>query len=147
VAFGALFVLDSDSALDSTSRDLGPQSYRLRGGGANSNRGFAPGTLGAGIDGGKRRWESSVELRIPLSRTFGFVLFFDTGDVNRGARVRFDHLNAATGFGLRLYTPFAAIRFDAGWRIPALQVVGAPEPPLHVGVLPSAAFLTIGEAF
>lgn len=147
VAFGAIFIDWADGTLDPTSRALGPQNYRLRGGGANSNRGFAPGTLGAGIDGGKRRWESSIELRIPLSRTFGFVLFFDTGDVNAGTRMRFDHLNASTGFGLRLYTPFAAIRFDAGWRIPGLQVAGGPEPPLHVGVLPSAAFLTIGEAF
>jgi outer membrane protein assembly factor BamA len=147
VAFGAIFIDWASDSLDPTSQQLGPQAYRLRGGGANSNRGFLPGTLGDGIDGGKRRWEGSVEARIPLSHTLSFVVFFDTGDVSRSAHVRFDHINAATGFGLRFYTPFAPIRFDAGWRIPAWQVVGGEEPPLHVGVLPSAAHLTIGEAF
>jgi hypothetical protein len=62
--------------------------------------------------------------------------------------VRFSHLNAATGFGLRYYSFFAPIRFDAGWRIPGWQVVGdGREPNVEVGVLPSAAHLSIGEAF
>lgn len=147
VAFGALFVLDSDPALDSTSRDLGPQSYRLRGGGANSNRGFLPGTLGDGITGGKRRWESSVELRVPLSADLELGLFFDAGDVSRGEHVRFKHLNAATGFGVRYFTAFAPIRLDLGWRIPGLATLGGESSHVDLGVLPSAAHLTIGEAF
>jgi outer membrane protein assembly factor BamA len=147
VAFGALFVLDRDPELDPTSSALGPQSYRLRGGGANSNRGFLPGTLGDGVRGGKRRWESSVELRVPLSTDLELGLFFDVGDVSQGNRMRLDDLNAATGFGLRYFTAFAPIRLDLGWRIPGLQTVRGEETHVELGALPSAVHLTIGEAF
>jgi translocation and assembly module TamA len=149
-AIAALLVYDSSTALDPSSRALGPQEYRLRGGGANSNRGFAPGTLGVGVSGGKRRWEGSLEARVPLGADLGVVLFFDAGDVNQGARVRFKHLNAATGIGFRYFTSFAPIRFDLGWRIPGWQLLGAQtdnSESVDLGVLPSAAHLTIGEAF
>jgi translocation and assembly module TamA len=149
-ALGALFVMDADSALDSTSKKLGPQSYRLRGGGANSNRGFGAGKLGvgAGLEGGIRRFEGSLELRIPFGSDFGMALFGDVGDVNQGKAFRFDYLNAAVGFGLRYYTILGPIRFDAGWRVPGLQRLGsAPEPRVRVKVPPSAAHLTIGQAF
>jgi outer membrane protein insertion porin family/translocation and assembly module TamA len=147
VAFGSIFILDSDPALDPTSRQVGPQTYRLRGGGANSNRGFNAGELGDGIDGGRRRWEATVELRVPLGGDLGLALFFDTGDVSRTREVQLDRLNASTGFGLRYYTEFAPIRADAGWRIPSLQRLGGDDPEIEVGVLPSAFHLTLGEAF
>jgi outer membrane protein assembly factor BamA len=148
-ALGALFISDRADDLDDTSYKLGPQPYRLRGGGANSDRGFQAGKLGAGIDGGIRRYEGSLELRIPFGQDLGLVLFGDVGDVGRGKRIRFDHTNAAIGFGLRYYTILGAIRFDAGWRVPGLQVIGgtAAENKVKVEVWPSAAHLTIGEAF
>ena len=146
-ALGGIFIGDRDPDLDPTSALLGPQSYRLRGGGANSNRGFGAGELGAGVDGGKRRWEASLELRVPLGADVGFVLFLDGGDVSRAETVHFERTNLATGFGLRYFTPFAPLRFDAGWRIPGWQRFGAPEEKIEVGPLPSAAHLTIGEAF
>ncbi len=72
----------------------------------------------------------------------------ETGAVSRAARIRFTHLNAAAGVGLRYYSIIAPIRFDAGWRIPPWQVVGGgPEPDVETGVLPSALHLTLGEAF
>jgi outer membrane protein assembly factor BamA len=153
-AFGAIYI-DQESSdlanLDDTSERVGPESYRLRGGGANSNRGFGPGDLGVGSGGGIRRWEASVELRIPLGESVGLALFFDAGDVNDEARVRWERLNAATGLGLRYYTPFAPIRFDAGWRIPSLQSIGDEAVPeaerAELGIVPSAMHLTIGEAF
>lgn len=154
--FGALFIDEesSDQSLDPTSLSVGPESYRLRGGGANSNRGFSAGKLGVGTDGGTRRWEATVELRIPLGESVGLTLFFDAGDVNKAPDVRWDRLNAATGLGLRYYTPFAPIRFDAGWRIPGLQSLsGAPRPmddateDPQLKPMPSAMHLTIGEAF
>jgi outer membrane protein assembly factor BamA len=145
-AVGALFVEDSSPALDPTSRLLGPQTYRLRGGGPSSHRGFSAGTLGDGIDGGQRRWEGSVELRIPLGGRLGTALFFDTGDVNRESRVRLDHWNAAVGLGFRYYTSFAPIRLDAGWRIPALAVLGESSDGA-MQALPSAVHLTLGEAY
>jgi translocation and assembly module TamA len=144
---GAIFISDRDPELDPPSSQLGPQSYRLRGGGPNGNRGFGAGKLGAGIDGGKRRWEGSVELRIPLGADLGFVLFLDAGDVSRSQKVHFDRPHASTGFGLRYYTAFAPIRFDAGWRIPSWQRFDGEDEPVKVKVLPSAAHLTIGEAF
>jgi len=168
VAFGALFVMDHDKSvengepvLDPTSARLGPQTYRLRGGGATSNRGFEAGELGDGMDGGKRRWEATIELRVPLGGDLGMALFFDTGDVNACTPVddsgedgpcgmRFSHLNASTGLGFRYYTPFAPIRLDLGWRIPGLQrVAGAEEEekPAELKALPSAWHLTLGEAF
>jgi translocation and assembly module TamA len=144
---GALFVSSASPNLPADAALLGPEVYRLRGGGANGNRGFAPGELGDGIDGGTRRWESSLEARVPLSENVGVVLFGDVGDVHRETSFRFSHLNTALGFGLRYFSVLGALRFDAGWRVPGWQVVGEPQPALKVGVLPSAAHLTIGEAF
>ncbi|HTV18128.1 MAG TPA: POTRA domain-containing protein, partial [Polyangiaceae bacterium] len=65
-ALAGLFVLDARSSLDDLSRQLGPNNYRLRGGGASSNRGFLAGQLGVGLEGGTRRWETSLELRVPI---------------------------------------------------------------------------------
>lgn len=154
-AIGALFIHgERANDLDAKSRLLGPQSYRLRGGGANSNRGFAAGRLGAQTEGGIRRWEASLELRIPLGEDVGFVMFGDMGDVSdvddadRGERFRFDHLNTALGVGLRYFTILGAIRFDVGWRIPGWQIAGEPDPEgFELEGWPSAAHLTIGEAF
>jgi translocation and assembly module TamA len=168
-ALGGLFVFGTKKpGLDDGSAALGPDVYRFRGGGANSNRGFAAGQLGDGPVGGSRRFEGSLELRVPLGGDLGLVFFGDVGDVNSGGIAskdatgsptvsnpqinppfRFTHLNTAAGFGLRYYTIIGALRFDAGWRIPGLQVVGGhdPEPALTLKPLPSAMHLTIGEAF
>jgi outer membrane translocation and assembly module TamA len=158
-AYGGIYIDEAASDyenLDEKSQQVGPESYRLRGGGANSNRGFAAGQLGVGETGGIRRWEASVELRVPLGESVALALFFDVGDVNDEARTRWKRLNAATGLGLRYYTPFAPIRFDAGWRIPGLQAIG-DEPTIDprnpeaeaadLEWVPSAMHLTIGEAF
>jgi outer membrane protein assembly factor BamA len=149
-ALGALFISDRSRDLDEESSLLGPNAYRLRGGGANSDRGFRAGSLGVGEGGGIRRYEASLELRVPLGKDLGVVVFSDIGDVSRGKEIRFDHTNAAVGFGLRYFTILGAIRFDAGWLVPGLQRIGDSNDPandVHVGFLPSQAFLTIGEAF
>src|SRR4029453_13887759 len=114
----SLFVLDARPSLDPLSRELGPTNYRLRGGGASSNRGFTAGTLGAGLDGGTRRWETSLELRVPIGQSFVVAGFADFGDVSRGAAFRFNHLDTTLGYGLRYYTVIGAIRLDVGYRIP-----------------------------
>ncbi|MGD8858585.1 MAG: BamA/TamA family outer membrane protein [Myxococcales bacterium] len=146
-ALGMLMIQSADGDLDPTSARLGPQSYRLRGGGANSNRGFYPGQLGDGLEGGIRRWEGSLELRVPLGTDFGVVAFGDVGDVHQQASFRFDHLNTAAGLGLRYYTLFGALRLDAAWRVPGLQRAGGGGPSTNTGIAPSAIHLTIGEAF
>jgi hypothetical protein len=164
---------------------LGPFSDQLVGGGAASNRGFPAGYLGDAelvevqerplpdgtqtqhapvlISGGIRRWEASIELRVPITPELGFVAFVDAGDVTRQRLWRFDHPQISPGFGLRLRTPVGAIRFDWGFRPDALQVIGGmdtrPAPctspadtecrpvPLLFSTIPGAIHLTIGEAF
>jgi outer membrane protein assembly factor BamA len=81
---GWLKILSASGKLDDVAQVLGPQSYRLRGGGATSNRGFAPGRLGDSLNGGTHRWGASLELRVPLSKNFYIVGFGDMGDVNSG---------------------------------------------------------------
>jgi outer membrane protein insertion porin family/translocation and assembly module TamA len=159
-ALGAIFVSNPKDSLDARSKRLGPQNYRLRGGGAASNRGFLAGRLGDSEYGGTRRWEGSLELRIPVGGDFGFVAFGDVGDVSDAAgetvlpgaplklpTFEFRRLNAATGFGLRYFSVLGAIRLDVGWRIPGLQVVGQRDDGVTFGVGPSAVHFTIGEAF
>lgn len=144
-AVGANFVLAAKPELADTARRLGPTSYRLRGGGAQSNRGYVAGELGAGVEGGLRRWESSAELRIRLGDAFGVVGFFDMGDVNDGTAIRFSHTNPSAGFGLRYLTIVGAIRFDMGFR---LQPPAEADPnELFIFDVPGAMHLTLGEAF
>jgi translocation and assembly module TamA len=144
-AVGANFVLAAKPSLDGTARRLGPTNYRLRGGGAQSNRGYVAGELGAGVEGGLRRWESAAELRIRLGGAFGVVGFFDMGDVNDGSEVRFSRTNPSAGFGLRYLTIVGAIRFDMGFR---LQPPAEADPnELFIFDVPGAMHLTLGEAF
>lgn len=145
-AVGALYVFDSEPGLDPNTAGLGPETYRLRGGGPTSNRGFAAGRLGDGLIGGSRRFEGSLELRVPLGGDLGLVFFGDVGDVHTS--FRWKHLNTSAGLGLRYFSIIGAIRLDAGWRIPGAQVLGAEPAPAYKGDgWPSAVHLTIGEAF
>lgn len=158
-ALGMMFIGDASGDLqDDALRELGPEQTRLRGGGSTSNRGFLAGRLGAGSDGGLRRWEASLELRVPVTTNFGVVLFGDMGDVNRAARFRMRNANTTLGLGLRYQTIVGPIRFDLGWRVPGLQVLGGddalalgPERETEVSFgfarFPGAAHLTIGDSF
>lgn len=140
---------------------LGPFAEQLSGGGANGNRGFPAGFLGdvrfnpieerpvpegaaprlpALVTGGLRRWELSLELRIPITPDLGLVAFVDAGDVARTATFRFDHPQFAFGGGIRLHTLVGTLRLDVGVRPAPLQVLGndgrpGPCPP---GVIASA---------
>jgi len=156
-AVGMYFIHRADEQLDALSQQLGPRDFRLRGGGAGSNRGFLPGRLGDGLEGGQRRWEASLELRVPVTTSFGTVLFADAGDVSRGATFRFDHPQTSVGWGLRYFTLVGAIRLDLAWRVPGLQVMGGEDerdpgatPTLvDLGLLdfPGAVHITLGESF
>ena len=155
-ALGMRFITSADADLDPLSQQLGPRDFRTRGGGASSNRGFLPGRHGDGLEGGVRRWEATMELRVPLNNAFGVVLFADGGDVSRLARFRFDHPQISVGGGLRFFTPIGAIRFDMAWRVPPWQVFGedernpgarATEVLAVFGRFPGASHITIGEAF
>jgi outer membrane translocation and assembly module TamA len=151
VSIAGLFIQEASSDLDATSQQLGPNTYRLRGGGANSNRGFLAGQLGVGRQGGVRRWEASSELRVPFGRHLVLSGFADVGDVNDEATWRFEHLNLSLGWGLRYYTILGAIRLDVGLRVLSLQttdgtdLVRADDSRLFGH--PGALHLTIGDAF
>ncbi|MET0283895.1 MAG: BamA/TamA family outer membrane protein [Polyangiales bacterium] len=142
---GWIKILNASDKLDDVGKLLGPTAYRLRGGGATSNRGFAPGRLGDSFNGGTHRWGASLELRVPLSTNFYIVGFSDIGDVNAGADLvrfydpavsgnprrgydgvpdvvrrsgsfRWDHINGTLGAGLRYYTVIGPVRLDVGYR-------------------------------
>jgi outer membrane protein assembly factor BamA len=155
-ALGMYFIKEADKKLDDLSQQLGPRDYRLRGGGATSNRGFLPGQLGDGPDGGVRRWEATAELRVPLTGNFGLVGFFDAGDVNKQKSFRWKYPQASSGFGLRYHTIVGPLRLDFAWRIKNLQVFGPDERDpggdlneidFGFAKMAGAIHLTIGESF
>lgn len=161
-ALGMLFVTSFDEALDADSQALGPERYRLRGGGATSNRGFVAGDLGDPnpddtefdvLRGGLRRWEASLELRARLTQDTGLVLFFDLGDVNQEPRFRFNYLHGSLGLGFRYDTIVGPVRLDLAWRVPGIQVIGEVdyqarhEFSIGGAAFPGALHITIGDAF
>jgi outer membrane protein assembly factor BamA len=155
-ALGMYFIFEADKKLDQLSQALGPRDYRLRGGGATSNRGFLPGELGDGPDGGTRRWESSAELRVPVSGNLGMVGFFDAGDVSKKETFRWKYPQASAGFGLRYQTLVGPVRLDVAWRIKNMQVFGPDERDpggeqntidFGFAKLHGAIHFTIGESF
>jgi outer membrane translocation and assembly module TamA len=153
LTLGALIIFDANEGLDDLSRRLGPSSYRLRGGGANSVRGFLPGELGAGSQGGLRRWESMLEWRVRFGQFLTTVAFVDVGDVNDEEVFRFDHLNTSVGLGLRYFTVIGPLRLDLGFRIPDWQRLG-PGDTVEEGAstlpftdIAGALHLTIGDSF
>jgi len=75
--------------------------------------------------GGFTQWEASAEVRFALSGPFGVALFCDAADVSaQQLAFRLDHPHLACGIGGRYDTPVGPIRFDIGYRIQPLQVLG-----------------------
>jgi outer membrane protein assembly factor BamA len=162
VRLGILVITDSKISDDpelQELRDYGPIRYRLRGGGANSVRGYNPNTLGdttvvCGLySGGLRQWEASLELRIPLTVDFGAVLFVDVGDVTIDEVFRFYYPHTTLGFGLRYDTIVGPLRLDIGFLPKGLQYFGEGDPPVlnikpgQIFGMDGALHITIGEAF
>ncbi|HSN99759.1 MAG TPA: BamA/TamA family outer membrane protein, partial [Candidatus Nanopelagicales bacterium] len=140
-------------------------------GGPNSNRGYAFNEVGphgavptlTGVTegivptGGLSLWETSVELRIPISGNFGTTVFVDASDITRSvASFRLTRPHLSTGAGLRYATPIGPLRVDIGYRVPCVQVLGVcpgEALPADEGVpdtllgLPVAVSVAIGEAF
>ena len=68
--------------------------------------------------GGKSMVNANVEIRFPLLRKMGGVLFQDLGMLSGDnfADFKANNVLAATGFGVRFYTPLGPLRFDIGWK-------------------------------
>jgi outer membrane protein assembly factor BamA len=167
----AIAVKDDPYGFVQRLRDLGPLRQRLRGGGNNSVRGYAPNTLGDVYQignrldsGGRRQWEASLELRAPLTSSFGAVLFIDAGDVSQTKSFRFHDPQTTLGFGLRYKTIIGPVRLDAGFAPAGLQTFGPSDdrqrkafdangvelsrfPESQLFGTNGAIHFTIGEAF
>lgn len=139
----------------------GPLRHRLRGGGHNSVRGYAPNRLGDVeildgrlLSGGLRQWEASAELRVPITLSFGAAFFVDVGDVARAKRYRLDHPQTSLGIGLRYRTIVGPLRFDAAFAPGGLQTIGSDDRirtnvsrSTLLGIGDGSLHITIGEAF
>ncbi len=99
--------------------------------------------------GGLTLWETSAELRYPLSAKFEEATFCDASDVQVGRAVyRFDQPHLSCGLGLRYETPAGPIRFDVAYRIPGLNPGrGDPDYPGDIFGAPLGVAFGIGEAY
>lgn len=132
------------------SRIMPPERFYL--GGEHSLRSyqadFAP-PLGSFINnegerifvpqGGKSMLNASFEVRFPIYKNFGGVLFQDMGILaqNELEELKGGKFLAATGFGFRYLTPIGPVRFDIGFKW--------HRHSEHESLY--AWFLTLGESF
>ena len=103
-----------------------PASERFFAGGDTTIRGFALDTVGApetisprGFPrGGNAVLVMNAELRIPVWKEFGAVVFTDGGNVfARVTDFDFTELRGSVGFGLRYRSPIGPIRVDLGIKV------------------------------
>ena len=114
------------------SSGLMPTSSLYSLGGANTIRGYESGTFE-----GTEMFLANAELRIPVDKAFGVVVFYDTGNAwideeNRpyGSSAKsgsfsLSDLHSSWGFGIRVKTPLGNIRVD--------HATGDEESQTHFG--------------
>jgi outer membrane protein insertion porin family len=81
---------------------------------------------------------SELRIPVPLKKNFGFVVFYDGGNVYDPITFRnlFQSYTNSAGFGIRYSTPVGPIRLDFGHNL-------SPIP----GIKATQIFLTLGQAF
>jgi outer membrane protein assembly complex protein YaeT len=126
-----------------------PQSERFFAGGDSTIRGFALDTVGTPETisangyptGGNAVLVLNGELRFPVWKEFGGVLFVDGGNVFRRV-TEFDmtELRGSVGFGLRYRSPVGPIRVDLGFKLDRRMRRGELENR-------TALHFSLGQAF
>jgi outer membrane translocation and assembly module TamA len=84
----------------------------------------------------------NAELRVPVWRDLGAVVFLDGGNVFR--RVDdFDlgEVRGAAGFGVRYRSPIGPLRFDLGFKLDRRLLPNGQQER------PTALFISLGQAF
>ena len=113
-------------------------SERFFAGGGTSVRGFAQDALGernvlGEPAGGQGLLVFNQEVRIRAHKWFSAVGFFDAGNAFPEAHdISFKKLEAGTGFGLRLVSPFMILRVDFG--IPLTSRDSQPRGRWYFGI-------------
>jgi outer membrane protein insertion porin family len=116
---------DNGNTVTSVIDDL-PASERFYAGGDTTIRGYALDSVGApntissnGFPtGGNGVLLFNGELRVPVWRDFGAVLFVDGGNVfRRVTEMTLGELRGSVGFGLRYVSPIGPIRVDLGFKL------------------------------
>jgi outer membrane protein assembly complex protein YaeT len=120
-----------------------PPSERFFAGGGTTIRGFKKDELGPKDPttelplGGDAVFILNQELRFPIFKKFGGVVFLDLGNVYpKHSDFNPFHIRKTAGFGLRLHTPLVLVRFDWGFKL--------DRKP---GEALSQIFFSIGQAF
>lgn len=91
------------------------------------------------IQGGSSMFNANLELRVPIYKSFGVVLFQDVGALSQtGLLGLTGRWYPGSGFGLRYKTPIGSLRFDIGWKW---------KRRMEGDVSKYAWYLTLGEAF
>ncbi len=119
-----------------------PIFKRFFSGGSYSVRGYSYQELGPhdasdNPMGGNSQWEGNLEMRFPLYRDFGAVLFYDYGEVYADTKqYTINGLLTTAGLGLRYNTPIGPIRLDYGYKLKPYQ-----------GTSRYKIYVNIGQAF
>jgi hypothetical protein len=110
--------------------------------------GYDPGRCDLPL-GGRTLWESSAELRVPISAQLEQATFCDASDVQVGrASYRIDEPHLSCGMGMRYQTPIGAVRLDIAYRVPRLNPrYGDPDYPGDIFGIPIGIAFGIGEAY
>jgi len=120
-----------------------PTSERFFAGGGTTIRGFKKDELGPRDPitdlpfGGDAVFILNQELRFPIFKKFGGVVFLDLGNVYpKITDFDLSDIRKTAGFGLRLQTPFVLIRLDWGFKLDR-----------RLGETLSQIFFSIGQVF
>lgn len=101
-----------------------PISKRFFLGGRTTVRGFELDSIGPkGSDGsptgGDAYLNLNSEVRFPIYRSFGGLIFADAGSVwlKKNETINIHDLRSSAGVGLRYMTPIGPLSFDVGWKL------------------------------